>query len=113
MHSTSGNNDGKNWNITILHIFEECQKKRKVLLNINSRKKKEMALEENGSGTDGFDSSSNLPAMADEIDDRAAFLVGRTSRFVRLIRLSNKLLAIMHSVVNFVLIKVNEHLTTY
>ena len=53
------------------------------------------ALEGNDSGTDEFDSSSDeeSPAMADEIDDRAAFLVGRTSRFGRAIKLSNKLLS--------------------
>ena len=52
------------------------------------------ALEESDSGTDEFHSSSDeeSPAMADETDDRAAFLVGRTSRFGRAIKLSNKLL---------------------
>ena len=50
------------------------------------------ALEESDSGTDEFHSSSD-PAMADETDDRAAFLVGRTSRFGRAIKLSNKLLS--------------------
>ena len=53
------------------------------------------ALEGNDSGTDEFDSSSDeeSPAMADENDDRAAFLVGRTSRFGRAIKLSKKLLS--------------------
>ena len=53
------------------------------------------ALEANDSGTDEFDSSidQESPAMADEIDDRAAFLVVRTSKFGRAIKLSNKLLS--------------------
>ena len=69
------------------------------------------ALEGNDSGTDEFDSPTDeeSPAMVNEIDDRAAFLVGRTYRFGRGNKLSNKLI---NSVGNLVLIKVNEHLTT-
>ena len=48
------------------------------------------ALEANDSGTDEFDSSidQESPAMADEIDDRAAFLVIRTYKFGKAIKLS-------------------------
>lgn len=49
-------------------------------------------LEENDSGTDELDSSINNKslAMADEIDDRVVFLVGRTTRFGRAIKLPSK-----------------------
>ena len=49
-------------------------------------------LEENDSGTDELDSSINNKslAMADEIDDRVVFLVGRTTRFGRAIKLLSK-----------------------
>lgn len=48
------------------------------------------ALEENESRTDVFDSCSDeeSPSMADKIDDSALFIVGRTSRFRKTIKLS-------------------------
>lgn len=47
-------------------------------------------LEENESRTDVFDSCSDEepPSMADKIDDSALFIVGRTSRFRKTIKLS-------------------------
>ena len=52
-------------------------------------------LEESDSEIDEFDSSSDedAPITCGEIDDRTVFLVGRTSRFGRTVKLSNKLLS--------------------
>lgn len=52
-------------------------------------------MEKNDSGTDELDSSSDeeAPTMADEIDDRAVFLVGGTSKFEKAIKLSIKVLS--------------------
>lgn len=57
--------------------------------------KEKEALEKNDSGTDELDSSSDeeAPTMADEIDDRAVFLVGGTSKFEKAIKLSIKVLS--------------------
>ena len=52
-------------------------------------------MEENDSGTDELDSSTDeeSPAMAEVIDNRAVFLVGGTYGFGETIKLSSKVLS--------------------
>lgn len=71
------------------YICKECQRNSNTYEYQFEYKE---GLEENDWGTDELDSSINNKSldMADEIDDRVVFLVGRTTRFGRAIKLPNK-----------------------